>query len=580
MKRFLVVAVCGLSSWACGGGGGLGTPVSQFPTKDELEQFADDGVNPLPPGSTVELDEWQMAATTTEIDPVNQSLQELLAKKAAGEQARVAPDLSCAAREAARVYVGHEALPDSALQNYLVLRCGSSAVGVQMQVAYREARAGESDEQIKDALGQLTGQMIGEALGAPHTVAGIGFARGDSRAAVVLAHSVQSAELKDFTPLISGNEIKLSGRLHQAAESIVGAINSGAYGVEMCKPDRSQKLPNFRLSCPVNADDQQATFSVMIGQKGRVLMTTVLRGMVRRSDEAGLTYQPTSFGNVTQANDDAHFMQSLHAALNEARAQAQLAPVKLEMAQSKTNRRVVGHYFKEAFRGDDENADLIALGVLAGWNVPGAIKGGGVLPGLVPTTRNPARFLGQLLEDPTGRWVLFERDAQSVAIGARVLKPSGLVAMVSTYAFFGSLDHRADEKAVFEQLSQVRVQNDLPAPIRIPASEVQKAVAQVATGTATTEEALNEAMEGLSGRAQRGVTGYVMETNDLGYVTFPDVFLQPGPLEVAIGITHYKPPGAAWAQYVLLFAVLMPDDADRNTASVVPTGGTPSRGAF
>jgi hypothetical protein len=199
---------------------------------------------------------------------------------------------------------------------------------------------------------------------------------------------------------------------------------------------------------------------------------------------------------------------------------------------------------------------------------------------LVPTTRNPARFLGQLLDDPTGRWVLFERDAQSVAIGARVLKPSGLVAMVSTYALFGSLDHRADEKAVFEQLSQVRVQNDLPAPIRVPTSEVQKAVAQVATGSATTEEALNEAMEGISGRTRRAVTGYVMETNDLDYVTFPDVFLQPGPLEVAVGITHYKPPGAAWAQYVLLFAVLMPDDSSRNTAVVVPTRRGQGRRTF
>ncbi|HEX2878888.1 MAG TPA: hypothetical protein VHO25_05065 [Polyangiaceae bacterium] len=579
MKRFVWVAICGLSSWGCGGGG-LGTPVSQFPSKDELEQFADDGVNPLPPGSTIELDEWQMQPTSAALDPVNQSLQELLAKKAASEQARVAPELGCAAREAARVYAGHEALPDSALQGYLVLRCGSSAVGVQMQVAYREVRPSESDEQIKEGLSQLTGQMIGEALEAPHTIAGIGFARGDSRAAIVLAHSVLEAELKDFVPLISGNEVNISGRLHQPAESIVGAINSGSYGVELCKPDRSQKLPNFRLTCPVNPDDQQATFSVMIGQKGRVLMTTVARGMVRRSDEGGLTYQPMSFGNVTQAKDDAHFMKSLHAALNEARAQAKLQPVKLELAQSKTNRRVVGHYFKEAFRGDDENADLIALGVLAGWNVPGAIKGGGVLPGLVPTTRNPARFLGQLLEDPTGRWVLLERDAQSVAIGARVLKPSGLVAMVTIYSFFGSLDHRPDEQAVFEQLSQVRVQNDLPAPIRIPASEVQKAVAQVATGATTTEEALNEAMEGLSGRAKRGVTGYVMETNDLGFVTFPDVFLQPGPLEIAIGITHYKPPGAAWAQYVLLFAVLLPDDASRNMASVQPTRRTPTLGAF
>jgi hypothetical protein len=568
MKRFLWLVACGLSSWGCGGGG-LGTPVSQFPSRDDLEQFADEGVNPLPPGATIELDEWQLQPTQAPLDAVNQSLHEQLSKKAAEAHAAVAPELSCAAREAARIYAGHEALPDSALQIYLVLRCGSSAVSVRFAVAYRDTRSAESDDQVQSGLSELTGQMIGEALQAPHTAIGIGFARGDSRAAIVVAHSVLSAEVKGFSPLIDANEVTISGRLLEPAESIVGAINSGPYGVEPCKPDRSQKLPHFRLTCPVNADDQQATFSVMVGKKGRVLMTTVLRAMVRRSDDVGLTYRPNAVGDVTQANDDHHFMSSLHTALNEVRAQAKLQPVKLELNQSKINRRVVGQYFKEAFRGDEENADLIALGVLAGWNVPGAIKGGGVLPGLVPTTRNPARFLGQLLEDPTGRWVLLEPDAQSIAIGARVLKPSGLVAMVTTYSFFGSLDHRADEAAVLKQLSDVREQNGLSTPVLVAASEVHQVLSQVATGETTTEEALNDALERVSARAQRGVTGYVMETNDLGYLTFPEVFLQPGRLEVAVGITHYKPPGAAWAQYVLIFVVLMQDDSGRNTAQTL-----------
>jgi hypothetical protein len=50
--------------------------------------------------------------------------------------------------------------------------------------------------------------------------------------------------------------------------------------------------------------------------------------------------------------------------------------------------------------------------------------------------------------------------------------------------------------------------------------------------------------------------GYVMETTDPSTVEVPEVFLQPGPLPLALVMTHHRAPGAAWGQYVIF--TLMP----------------------
>ena len=47
--------------------------------------------------------------------------------------------------------------------------------------------------------------------------------------------------------------------------------------------------------------------------------------------------------------------------------------------------------------------------------------------------------------------------------------------------------------------------------------------------------------------------GYVVEVTSLDAVELPrEILKQPG-LRLAMGITHYKPPGAAWAQLVVVF---------------------------
>ena len=47
----------------------------------------------------------------------------------------------------------------------------------------------------------------------------------------------------------------------------------------------------------------------------------------------------------------------------------------------------------------------------------------------------------------------------------------------------------------------------------------------------------------------------MLETSDLKHLLFSDALLAPGPVEVEVGVTHYKAPGGAWGQYAVLFVV-------------------------
>jgi hypothetical protein len=55
-----------------------------------------------------------------------------------------------------------------------------------------------------------------------------------------------------------------------------------------------------------------------------------------------------------------------------------------------------------------------------------------------------------------------------VAIGADMVGGTGVMALVTTYAFFESRDHRQDEDEVFDRLTRARKDRGAPAPTSTP----------------------------------------------------------------------------------------------------------------
>jgi hypothetical protein len=76
-------------------------------------------------------------------------------------------------------------------------------------------------------------------------------------------------------------------------------------------------------------------------------------------------------------------------------------------------------------------------------------------------------------------------------------------------------------------------------------------LARVHAGKATPEEALNGLLQTGVGNFGKDMRGFVLETTSLDALEIPPEVLTQPTLHLEIGVTHHRPPGAAWAQLVI-----------------------------
>jgi hypothetical protein len=563
MKTLGAFGVLSAMTVACGGGGGLGTPVAVFPSKGDLEEVLTDDVKPVSPMTTVEVPSWRIETPIPQMGsayPAETAWDRMIAAYVTEKgRGKLSAELRCAALESARYYVTAGGFPDDGTRRYLAQRCGSTTPVLRFGTLTGEVPEDVAEADIARQYEPSVRQQL-DALGLrPTTEVALAVARAGARVGVAIYAANPVARLSRFSPLVSGDSVTLEGVVSAKSDFAVALVNEGATGVRTCEPDRRLKLPQFRVTCPLLSTDEQTRVEIATRQPGRVLMEIELGAQLRRSDEAGLEYVPQTQGSAAVAADALAFQAVLFSALNEVRASAGVRPLALETKQSKMNERLAPHFFEAALTGQDEVVDRIGLGVLAGWDVNGLIRDGGVFWGVVTSSRSPARFLSYALESPLGRSILLDPDMTRVAIGASGLAPSGAMALVTTYSFFQSRDHSADETKVFSELVKRRQARGHTPPRRAARGRaVDRALARVASNDATTGEALGSALQEVSSHESVGTSGWVAETADLRQVPWPDELLTREPLDVEIGVTHYKAPGGAWGQYAILVIIREP----------------------
>jgi hypothetical protein len=562
-------------SWVCVacGGGGLGQPVAVFPSRGELETVMSGEAKPVAPMKTVDVASWALETPIPAPGagyPAETAWDRLLAQYVAEKgRGKLSPELRCAALETARYYVTAGGFPDDGTRRYLAQRCGSTTPAIRIATLTGEVPPEVSDDALATQYGKSVRELLdGTGLLATTEVA-LGVARSKNQVGVALYSANPPARFTRFSPLVSGDSVTLEGSVSKQSDFALALVNQGATGYRLCEPDRSLKLPQFRVTCPVLDGDEQTRVEVTTRQPGRVLMDIELSALVRRNEQAGLVYAPSLAAAPADAADALAFQTVLFSALNDVRTAAGVSALALEPKQSQVNQRLAPHFFEAAMTGNDDVADLIGLGVLAGWDVGGLIRDGGVYWGVVTSTRSPARFLGYALESPFGRSILLDPEMTRVAIGASGLAPTGAMALLTTYSFFQTKDHGADETKVFAELVKRRKARGHSAPNRVPRERaLDRALGRVAANDTTTGVALQYAMDEISASESVAVSGWVAETSDLRQIPWPDALLAKEPLDVEIGVTHYKASGGAWAQYAIL--VILREPGGGRMAGVAP----------
>jgi hypothetical protein len=571
MKRWWAAA-CAVAMVPAGCGGAVDRPIATFPSKDQLLKLAAQPAKPTPTIPTVQVDRWTLASRIPAPGapyPVEDAWDRMLVDghAASSSQARLSAELRCASQEAARFYVEHGASPEDALREYLVLRCGATIATLTTRSLTVDVPDDVPDARVQEAYAKSYRELVGQALAGGSEV-GIGFARGRGRLAFYAFYGTPSGRLSVAPGLVSGSEVTLEGEAAPQAVFVMGLATKGKLGVSLCEPDSTVKAPAFRLRCPVADDDAQTRIDIEMRMAGDVLLRGSLYALVRRQADAGLVYESSPYGATAPSRSAGAFRGALVAGLNTARSEAGARPVEIEANESLDSDGLVAQYFDSSMRGDLQAVDTMTLGLMAGWDVGGTIRDGGFYAQLAPGSRSAGHWLASALASPAGRWSLLEPSMARVAIGTGLVGDQGVMALVTTYAFFESSDHRPDEDAVFDRLVRARKERGVSPPTRVPSdANMERALSQILINASTCSVALHDVMEHVAYTDHRAVRGMYVETSDLKQLPFGDDLLAKGPVQVQVGVTHHKAPGGAWGQYAVLFLILGEPPTDTKEAA-------------
>jgi hypothetical protein len=125
-------------------------------------------------------------------------------------------------------------------------------------------------------------------------------------------------------------------------------------------------------------------------------------------------------------------------------------------------------------------------------------------------------------------------------------------------------DHRADIRRLLTRAVLARRQRKLGEPKRLGLEAIMKEeLDRVHAGKATPAEALQSVLDTGVVRFNQNMQGYLLETTSLDALEIPAEVLTQPTLHLEIGVTHHRPPGAAWAQLVIM--VIFVDYGDRQS---------------
>ena len=553
-----------VSVWLLGCGGGHLGGGPEFPSQESLRELAERPATAAKTDArkTVPVDDWQPGDAAT---PATEA--ETLVKRAAASKGRAVPldaELGCAAREIARFYAAHNAFPDQQLQAYMAGVCGATEAnfGVTVWSTPNDTIADAArQKEWHDAIAKQLGPWL------PSSVKQLGAAQlSDGKTSVFAAVAGTSDVTWEARSTVANaaGEVELSGSLGSPAAFIFGLSNVGAFGERDCRSDPRVALPRFHVTCQLDPADTSAWVELEALPPGRVLAHGIARILIRREGAALSFSAPTKNTTPESVNSGGEFAKRLLTLVNERRAQAQLPALQLATRESETSAGLAAHYF-DAERESDLG-DQVALGLMAGWDIQGStIRNGDFYSNQLTGSLDPRRWLGFMLEQPSARRVLLDPQARAIAIGPNVHPQSLTVgALVSTYTFYASDDHRADIERFVSRLNERRQGLGLSAVKVTPAPELAKAVQSVKTSH-DPEAALQTALQQVVSHTQHGVEGYYIEATDVDHVNLPAALLRPQ-VTIAISAAHHRYPQAAWGTLTLLVAVLDSAGAQKTAA--------------
>lgn len=500
---------------------------------------------------------------------------EFLATRTRSNDATITEEMTCTARHAGLFVLAHGARPSDDLLDVMSSRCGALAVGLVATFAVLDDDRARSDE---ETFAQWE-PVLTRAIRIPrqrHQVAGIFFGRDRGRAAVVVVSGADRAEVSAAPrrPDERGHLV-IRGTLRDPAAQARGAITVDRYRTEPCRLDPAVQLPDFVMTCTPSRSDRRARIEMVAFAPSRPYGVTALRMDLWPSEPPGadVVYRRPVYEAAGQAagrptgpmspEDDLRF--ALRDAVNAIRADAGLAPLVLAPAQSQLATRLAPRYLTEVYgiTADERqtpgsqapgspSSEDIALGLMAGWDVPGTVYRSGFTMA-VSGAPDAGVLLGSIASSPFGRRVLFDPGAHFLALGP-VVKNGAAASLVATYAVVEQVDRRAVVARALATVERRRGERGLSSSGHL--DEARRIIADAAkrleSGRLDPDSAAAWLLSQTGELRAHNTWAWTLAVPEPGPFPFPEQLFERDRIRVAAALTTYRPPGDAWASFVLI----------------------------
>jgi hypothetical protein len=546
---------------------------SAFPSPQELEDLGD---APVPEDlfslDVRVLDSWRLegpfperVGATPYSEPTAWSA--LLEETIRGRAGLVVPTeaMYCVARELGRFYLAHRGQPTDHLRLFITSRCHASVAQVGFGYIDGPVTPQHSDAQLYSHWENAVAETIRNGvIGGPRT-AGIWFGRSQGHAVVMVAYGYRQVRVEPFSPRVgSDGKLEIEGEVLGPAAGVKALVNRGRFGVAACESPADLKPPRFHFVCEVDRRDRATNVALTITLPSRLLSRGALSVMAWPGEETVEAYRLPDYARRQWVFENDRVPGDFTDLLNDVRREAGLGPVELDPVQSEIAAELAPHFFAAIFdRKPELTADLVVLGMIAGWSVDGIVQSGHFAAAWALRTNDLGRLLATALEYPVSREALLARDIDRIAVGPMLETTKGresLAAVFGTYSLFDERGHEAIAAEVYEKLEADRRERGLGAPERLTdiAGPCQRAASHVKAGADPTD-AMNVLLRQSVQILRAPVAGWMGEARDFEELEFPEEYLTSPSLRVAVAVTYRQPEGEPWGRYVVMLVVSDPE---------------------
>lgn len=562
----LVLGSCATTGlWVDASDAAKAAEANAFPARAELEELA----ARTPPAKelnvAVEVPRWELTGPLpdklellphTYEDPWGKELVRMV--EAEHPDVFVSTDMACTAREVGRFSITRGKLPSGRVRTFIKSSCGAP-FRINIRRITRQIESDSTEEELLERWSGWYRETLTQQL-QDRTLAGVWVGRELDELTFVIVTSAPTFRI-DPMPLTPGPDggVVVRGELFEEGTRVSGAVNRGDFSWGDCESNRKVEFPFFELRCEIDPSDVTTWLEVSVFQPGR-LLGNIDAEMLIYSDNANRhVYEAPQLIQISSLTIDDPVEEFLYR-LNEVRQRAQLPPVALAVKQSQLAQELTPIYFSsDVSESQESREDRIALGLMAGWDVEGMIKNASFRATSVSGDEPVNVLLAAMLETPFGRSNLLGPGVTKVAIGLqgepRQGERSALAALFASYHLFGEPDYDAELDGVLDRIAAIRKEKEQPVSVWYEDLEPAaiEAAQMIESGDATPREAMDWLMGRVVKVVRRGVRGYLITTDDLETINFPQELLEGPSYGMTAAIARYQPEGSPWGRYAVIF---------------------------